>query len=39
MNQSSVYFPVAGLVLGAVYALAYTVLVAFLPQLVSLVGC
>jgi len=38
MNQSSVYFPVAGLVLGAVYALAYTVLVAFLPQLVSLVG-
>mgnify|MGYP006276239809 FL=1 len=38
MNQSSVYFPVAGLVLGAIYALAYSVLGAFLPQLVSLVG-
>lgn len=38
MNQSSVYFPVAGLVLGAIYALAYSVLIAFLPQLVSLVG-
>ncbi len=38
MNQSSVYFPVAGLVLGVIYALAYLALDAFLPQLISLIG-
>lgn len=38
MNQSSVYFPVAGLVLGCIYALVYQVLAVFLPLVVSLIG-
>lgn len=38
MNQSSMYFPLAGLVLGAIYALVYQALAAFFPLLVSVIG-
>jgi len=38
MNQSSMYFPLAGLVLGALYALGYQVLAAFFPLVVSVIG-
>lgn len=37
MNQSSLYFPLAGLVLGALYAIAFQLFSVFLPLLPSLV--
>lgn len=38
MNHSSMYFPLAGLVLGALYALVYQALMAFFPLVVAVIG-
>lgn len=38
MNHSSMYFPLAGLVLGAIYALVYQALAAFFPLVVTVIG-